>query len=85
MQKSHENDPDFLSIIVPMDFDKIKKNPSYPSCTFRDKNPLLYSQFYLCILILKLLDEEGLRMLFLHVGESDTYWWGKVKINILPI
>ena len=79
MQKV-DDDPDFLSIIVPRDFEKNKKNPSYPSCTFRDKNPLLCSQFFLCMLIIKTMDERGIEMSFCNASIAKRSWWGYMMI-----
>ena len=69
-----DNDPDFLSIIVPASFEKNKSNPAYPSCTFRDQTPIQCSQFFLCLLILKTLDDRGNEMLFYNANISKKKW-----------
>ena len=79
MQQS-DKDPDFLSIIIPADYEKNKRNPSYPSCTFRDKNPILCSQFFLCMLIVKSLDERANDISFLNASIAGKTWWGFMKI-----
>ena len=69
-----DNDPDFLSIIVPASFEKNKSNPAYLSCTFRDQTPIQCSQFFLCLLILKTLDDWGNEMSFYNANTAKDNW-----------
>lgn len=62
------------------DFDKNKRNLSYPSYTFCNKNPLLCSQFFLCIIIIKTIDKKGNEMSFCNAAIAERNWWGFMMI-----
>ena len=76
MQQVDKDEPPFLSIIVPKSYDKVSKNPAYPSCTVRDVDPFMCGQFYLCYLIFRTMQVNYKTTSFLYPTIISNSLWG---------
>ena len=77
-----DDDPAFVGIVVSQGCEKKQSNSPCPSCTTRDKNPLLCAQCDLACLVVRKSCEIGDNMSFLEkdLAPENCTCWGNIDL-----